>query len=204
MSDFDLDRLGELWRQDPEPAEVERLRRAAARVSRRARMAQLADTIGAIIVSASLVAVTTINHEPRTILIVTAALLLILFTFVRNRKLREAEIRMLSGTTEEMLDQSIERARTTRKRMRFNLVSVPVAIVIYSVLISLGRGTENSILRARLHLSEDMIFVGAIMLVLVAGLLTVGYARTFIRSRIELGWLERLRDAYRRERDESQ
>ena len=47
MTDFDLDRLGELWRQDPEPAEIERMRQSAAAISRRARRAQLADNLGA-------------------------------------------------------------------------------------------------------------------------------------------------------------
>ena len=37
MSDFDLDRLGDVWRQQPDPAEMERLQRTAAAVSRRAR-----------------------------------------------------------------------------------------------------------------------------------------------------------------------
>jgi hypothetical protein len=205
MTDFDLDRLGELWRQDPEPAEIERLRRTAKMVSRRARMAQIADTVGAIVVSVVMLGVTILNPQPTTVVVVTAALLMILYTFVRNRKLRETEIRMLSGTTEEMLDQSIERARATRKRMRLNLISVPVAIVVYSALIfAARRGNDPTILRSQLHLSEHMVLVTTIVLVLVAAFMTIGYARTFIRSRAELDSLEWLRDAYRRERDESQ
>ena len=43
MTDFDLDRLGDVWRQQPDPAEMERLQRSAAAVSRRARWAQLVD-----------------------------------------------------------------------------------------------------------------------------------------------------------------
>ena len=33
MSDFDLDRLGDVWRQQPDPAEMERLRRTAIAVA---------------------------------------------------------------------------------------------------------------------------------------------------------------------------
>ena len=46
MSDFDLDRLGDVWRQQPDPAEMERLQKSAAAVARRARRAQVVDVGG--------------------------------------------------------------------------------------------------------------------------------------------------------------
>ena len=48
MSDFDLDRLGDVWRQQPDPEEVARLQKSAAAVARRARLAQVID-IGAAV-----------------------------------------------------------------------------------------------------------------------------------------------------------
>ena len=43
MSDFDLDRLGDVWRQQPDPAEMERLQRTAIAVARRARLSAILD-----------------------------------------------------------------------------------------------------------------------------------------------------------------
>jgi hypothetical protein len=201
MSDFDLDRLGEMWRQDPEPAEIEHLRATARAVSRRARMAQFVDTAGAVVVGAALVAIVIVSPQPGTFAAVAAALLLMLFSVLRNRKLREAEIRMLTGTTEQMLDQSIERLVAKRKRMRFNLFSTPLLLPIGIWLISTrdrGYGDFETALAADPTLRIALV---AIVLVFLLGPVIV-YLRPFLRSRAELEQLVALRDVYRQEQSD--
>jgi hypothetical protein len=202
MTDFDLDRLGELWRKDPEPAEIERMRRSAAAISRRARRAQLADTLGTIVTSIAMLALTILNRNPKTLLVAVAGMLLLLISFVRNRKLREAEIRMLTGTTEEMLDQSIERARSTRKRMRFNLLAAPLMIPVVVLLLSI-RGAARGILATKFHIPPGTPWIIAGIVAILLAAMTIGYARSFRRSGEELERLLRLRGAYRRESDDA-
>ena len=57
MTDFDLDRLGDVWRQDPDPAEMAALKRTAETVARRARREQIADTGFAAVVSIAVLVV---------------------------------------------------------------------------------------------------------------------------------------------------
>jgi len=202
MTDFDLDRLGELWREDPETAQIERLRQSAMAVSRRGRLAQLADAIGAVVAGIGLVAVAAIGHNPKTFVAAGAALLLMLFSVMRNRKLREAEIRMLTGTTEEMLDQSIDRARARHKRMRFNLLFSPLSIPVILWMISTrDRGPGGLQAAIARHPVLPLEVLGVIALVIVG--IAFVYIRSLPRSRAELERLESLRDAYRRERNEA-
>ena len=51
MTDLDLDRLGDLWRQRPTPSEMESLRRTAEAVQRKARWGQWLDYGAAIVVA---------------------------------------------------------------------------------------------------------------------------------------------------------
>src|SRR5207237_8830035 len=61
MSDFDLDRLGDVWRQQPDPAEMERLRRTAIAVARRARLGAIVDVLAAVAVAAVVFVLVIIN-----------------------------------------------------------------------------------------------------------------------------------------------
>jgi hypothetical protein len=200
MSDFDLDRLGEMWRQDPEPAEIEHLRATARTVSRRARMAQFVDTVGAFVVGMALVALVIVSQSPKTFVAVSAALLLMAFSVINNRKLREAEIRMLTGTTEEMIDQSIERLVSKRKRMRFNTLSMPFVLPIGIWLIASRDRGYGSFEAA---FAEDAMLRFALITLVLVCLLgpPLLYARPYLRSRREQAQLELLREAYRRERN---
>jgi hypothetical protein len=192
-----------MWRQDPAPAEVERPRRTAASVSRRARLAQWADTIGAAIASTALITIAVLNRDPRTLAVAVAALGLMLLSVIRNRKLREAEITMLTGATAEMLDQSIERAKATRKRMRFNLAAGPLAIPIFAFLLS-TRGPAHGILTTRFHVPPHFVWTVTAVFLVVAVWMMIEYARGFMRSGTELEQLSRLREAYRAEQGEAE
>ena len=111
MSDFDLDRLGDVWRQQPDPAEMERLQRTAVAVARRARLAAIVDICAAVAVAAVVVILVLANPRSQTFVMGCAAILVLLGSNVRLRKLRQVELKGLTGTTEDMLDQSIEPGR---------------------------------------------------------------------------------------------
>ena len=113
MTDLDLDRLGDVWRQQPDPAELERLRRTAAAVSRRARFFQIVDVVGAVVAAGAVILVVLLNPATETVALGSAAILLLLVSHVRLRKLRQVELRSLAGSAEDMLAQSIGGSRTS-------------------------------------------------------------------------------------------
>ena len=112
MSDFDLDRLGDVWRQQPDPAEMERAaahrrsRCAAARaLGRDHRHLRGAGRRGVVIFLV-------LQSQAQTFVMGSAAILVLLGSNFRQRRLRQVELSSLTGTTEEMLDQSIARVET--------------------------------------------------------------------------------------------
>ena len=197
MSDFDLDRLGDVWRQQPDPAEMERLQKSAAAVARRARLAQVADIVVAVAVAAVVVFLVASNPKPGTVLIGSAAILVLLFSNIRLRKVRRIELEHLAGGTEEMLDQSINRVETAVRHHRFGLIGVGPAVLI-GVLVANGlQGREV------LSIPPDSWLRG--MLVPLGILVPLGLAafslRAMRRSGRELERLRALRETYRRERE---
>ena len=201
MSDFDLDRLGDVWRQQPDPAETERIRKAAATVARRARLAQVIDIGAALVISAVVILIVVANPRPGIVLIGAAAILVLLGSNVRLRRLRQVELETLTGSTEDMIDQSIRRIETTLRYRYFSLLAVGPGLRI-GIILGAGAGGNRlaalfpplgEIMRHR-YLLEG-IFDGVI---LIAALLAV---RSIGRSRKELGLLRAMREAFRRERE---
>jgi hypothetical protein len=133
MTDLDLERLGDVWRQPPAPDELAELRRSAETVRRRARWAQLADLVTALAVGGIVLVLVLSNPKIDTFLVGGAAILVLLFGQYRQRRLRQDELRGLAGSTQEMLDQSIARVEATRKRARFQLFGI-----VPSFLLGLG------------------------------------------------------------------
>lgn len=198
MTDLDLDRLGDVWRQQPDPAELERLRRSATAVARRARFARIVDIGGAIAVGAAVIALVVLNPAIKTFLVGSAAILILLGSNIRLRKLRQVELRSLTGSTEDMLDQSIERIETTLKYNRFLLIiAVPAALVGGLFMAMVGRdliSVFGTALRSpNLRLVGLAAFAGVIVYLLVA----------IRRNRLELGRLRAMRESYRQEREKS-
>lgn len=199
MTDFDLDRLGDVWRQQPDPAEVERLQKSAAAVARRARLSQVFDIGAAVAVSAAVIALVVSNPRPNTILMGAAAILVLLFSNIRLRKVRRAELRTLAGGTEDMLDQSIDRIETTLRYRRFTLIGFGPALIVGALL---SAQTER---RGLLSLFNDLsptyryglLLAGALIL---AGAMVVMW-RGLRRGHEELDRLRAMREAYRRERE---
>ncbi len=198
MTDFDLDRLGDVWRQQPDPAEMQRLQKSAAAVARRARLAQVTDIVVALAVAGVVIFLVASNPKPGTVLVGSAAILVLLFSNIRLRKVRRLELQHLTGSTEEMLDQSIARVETTVRHHRFSLLALLPAIlvgVLVAAFVSQGRafvsGLENWPLRGLLLPLGIVGIAGAVIFSI----------RALGRGRQELERLRAMREAYRREQE---
>lgn len=203
MTDFDLERLGDVWRQQPDPAELERLQRSAAAVSRRARWTQYLHITTTLAVAAMVVVLVLLSPQRGTILIGTAALVFLLYNHVRSRRVRQIELRSLSGTTEAMLDQSIERLEASLKYNLYSLIVLGPGLVIGVLLAaSTGMSPDEGMLSAvrsspllRFLLSKGSIAVLAAM---------IAYAIFGMRrARRELERLRAMRESFREERKSS-
>ncbi len=200
--DLDLDRLGDLWRTEPDPQEMQRLKRAATSAARRARWGQVSDYLLAALVSIAIIAIVASNPSLNVGLAGGAAILAMLFGTNYQRRLRQTELKALTGTAEEMLDQSIERLTATRKRAAFGLL-----VAIPGVLVGLGFGAvidNNSgelIARWRENPEALRLFEAVMVGVLVMFLVQMFVAAR--RSRTELARLRALREAYRQESEDA-
>jgi hypothetical protein len=199
VSEIDLDRLGDVWRAQPDPTEIERLRRSAEAVRRSARFGQLADLWLALVVSGVVLALILSNPNIETGLFGGAAILFMLISTVRQRRLRALELATLSGSTEHMLDQSILRAQATAKRARFSLLLSPLGIPIgIGFGATLDRGPGSGLLE---RLASQPLVAGAVAIAILAVVAVIGV--NLIRARRqaldELEQLIRLRQAYEEE-----
>ena len=200
MTDLDLDRLGDVWRQQPDPEEMERLQRTAAAVSRRARWGQVADIGAAIGVASVVILLVLSNPKTETFLIGGAAILVLLGSNIRQRRLRQVELKSLTGGTEAMLDQSILRIETTLKHTRFTLTAIgPSLLVGGLVAASAGVSRGGSILPVlnSIPLLRFM-WLGVAIAALAAFIISSVFA--IRRGREELERLTAMREAYREER----
>lgn len=197
MSDLDLDRLGDVWRQQPSASEMADLQRSAETVRRRARWAQRADVTAAILIAGAVLLFVLRSPEPATILVGGGAILLLLFSQVRQRKLRAAELRGLVGSSEEMLDQSIERLRQSLKRIRYGALTLGPALLVGWLL---ARTANLPAAAAPDPQLRTILLVGAVVL-LAATALT--FAASYRQAKRELERLLALREAYRVESESS-
>ncbi len=201
MTDFDLDRLGDMWRQEPDPAEMAALRRTAEAVARGARRAQIMDAALAIIVSAVVLILALSNPQTEALLAGGAAIALILFGSIRQRHLRKLELKSLAGSTEEMLDQTIARLKATIKRTRLGLIgAVPGMLIGLGFGAALERGPGSGLLA---HFAAEPWLPIGVALASIAILATgfLHYSRMIRRDRSELERLVELREAFREERE---
>lgn len=199
MTEIDLDRLGDVWRAQPDPAEIERLRQAAEAIQRRARWGQLADFWLALLVSGVILALVIANPELKTSLVGGFVILYLLYGTVRQRRLRAVELQTLTGSTERMLDQSIERAEAAAKRSRMSLIMTGPGILLgLGFAAALDRDTgENPLEKLSTIPWIGLVVVPALVLALVFAVLQL--LRTHKQSRREIERLKAMRDAYRDE-----
>jgi hypothetical protein len=201
MTDLDLERLGDVWRQQPDPAEMERLQRTAAAVSRRARWGQAVDVISAVAVAAVVILLVISNPQRNTLLMGSAAIVVLLVSNIRQRKLRQVELMGLTGGTEEMLDQSIARVEATLKRSRFALIAIgPSLLVGGFVAASAGASRGGSVFPALNDLPLLRVLWAGAAITGIAGF-AIFTAFAIRRGRQELERLITMREAYRRERE---
>ncbi len=198
MTDFDLDRLGDVWRQQPDPKEMERLQKSAATVARRARLSQIVDIAVALAVSAVVVFLVASNPKTDTILIGTAAILVMLTSNLRLRKLRRIELMQLTGGTEELLEQSITRVETTLRHHRFGLIGIVPAFVVGTLVAYAAQG--RAMFPALQGWSTFRIFWVVAALGLVGAGMVYSF-RSMQRGKRELERLKAMREAYSRERE---
>jgi uncharacterized membrane protein YoaK (UPF0700 family) len=199
MTDFDLERLGDMWRQEPDPAELEALRRAAETVARRARRDQIMDAALAIVVSAVVLVLALSNPQAEALLAGGAAIVLILFNSVRQRRLRRLEMESLTGSTEEMLDQSIARLRATLKRTRLGLIgAIPGLLLGLGFGAALERGPGSGLI---VRFASHPWLPGAVAIACIAILMAafLHYSRMMRMDRNEMERLIALREAFRQE-----
>jgi uncharacterized membrane protein len=202
MSDFDLDRLGDVWRQQPDPEEMQRLQRTAIAVARRARLAAIVDVCAAIAVAAVVVLLVITNPKMQTVAMGSAAILVLLGSNIRLRRLRKVELMGLTGNTEDMLDQSIARIETTLRHHKFTFYGIP-AVLLGTFVFAAMAGPER---RAMLGSLGEILWFRAILLgASVAALVGLAlYLVIFIgRGRRELNRLNAMREAYRQEQESS-
>jgi len=198
MTDFDLDRLGDVWRQQPDAAEMERLQRSAAAISRRARFSQIIDIAAAVATAA--VVIVLVNANPRTdaFLLGGAAILVLLYGNIRQRRLRQVELRSLAGSAENMLQQSVERVETTLKHNRLALLALGPACLVGVLfgLAAIGRSGVSAIRDT--PLLRALLLGGAFAALIAFSLFMIFAIR---RGRRELERLEAMREAYRHEHE---
>ena len=203
MMDFDLDRLGDVWRQQPDPEEMARLQRTAAAVNRRARWGQIVDAGATLTVAAVVILLVATNPKIDTMVIGASALVILLASHVRQRRLRRVELKSLTGGTEEMLAQAADRIEATLKRTRYSLFGLAPALLLGLVFM---RAVTDRPVRSFLPDSFDaptvrLLWNGGILLVLAVGV--VYFLISIRRGRQELERLAAMRDAYREERQSS-
>jgi hypothetical protein len=203
MSDLDLERLGDVWRQRPDPAELEELRRTAEAVRRRALWGQVIDLVAALVVAGVVLLLALRNPRIETLLIGGSAVLLLLWSHIRQRRMRQIEIQGLTGNTEEMLDQSIARVEATLRRTRFQLIGFVPAFLLGIAFAYAADAARITEVLARISADPSLrLLILAAAAVSLAGM---GFhlVRVLRRGREELHRLTSLREAYREERESS-
>src|ERR1044072_351205 len=177
MSDFDLERLGDVWRQQPDAAEMERLQRSAVEVNRRARISRIVDVVTAVVVACVVIALVISNPRNETFVLGAGAIIILIYSNFRQRKLRAVELRGLTGNTETMLQQWIERVETTIRYNRYTVVmAIPgVAVGWRFAMASMGRQGDGVFPALHQMPLARMIVQGASIVALIAFILFMLY-----------------------------
>lgn len=198
MTDLDLERLGDLWRQRPTAEEMDSLRRTADIVQRKARWGQRFDSSIALVVAIVVIILVVSNPTFDTMLVGGAAILVLLLSQARTRRFRAEELRSLTGSTQEMLDQSIGRAQATLKRTRFQLIAIAPSFVLglgVAALVDRNSGAFYTQSFSEMGLGLAMMVVAALVLAALA----VSFTRSLRSTRAELEKLTVLRDSFQAE-----
>jgi hypothetical protein len=201
MTDLDLERLGDVWRQPPDAKELEELKRSAERVRRRARWLQVVDVVAALVVSGVVLWMVLANPATETLVVGGGAIVVLLGSQVRSRRFRQQELRSLTGSAEQMLDQSIERVRASLKRARSGLIIFLPAVLLGLLVGYVAEGRSPSGLRQLIAAWPglgEFVFVMSLVVLAIAFLLVL---RNLHKSSRELERLTALRASYREDEE---
>jgi membrane protein implicated in regulation of membrane protease activity len=199
MTDLDLERLGDVWRQRPNPEELEELKRAAETVRRRARWAQIVDFVAAVAVAGVVLLLVLSNPKMETLVVGGGAILLLLMSHVRSRRLRQKELRSLTGSIEQMLDQSIERVRATLTRARSGLIIMLPAFLLGLLVAHVALPGSGGELARRIAEQPGLATLIQIVAVVALAIALAQVLRSHRKSRRELERLTALRESYRQD-----
>ncbi len=202
MTEFDLDRLGDVWRQQPDPAELERLRRSAAGVARRARWGRILDAIATMAVASVVLLLVWANPQKNTIVVGLVTIMLLLLGQRRQRRLRRVELESLTGDTEEMIAQSIVRLETTIRHNRLSLVAIGPIFLLAMIFAATTERQGDAVLASLREMPWFSLVWFSGWVAVVAGSV-VFVVLTIRRSGRELERLTAMRDAYLQERKDA-
>jgi len=156
-----------------------------------------------VVVAAAVLLLVLSNPKVDTLVVGGAAILMLLSTQVRSRRLRQEELRSLTGSTEQMLDQSISRTKATIKRSRFQLLSaapgLSLGLLIAYVVDDRAAGRLTQFVSG--PETRTAMIMGTFLLVAFVTALIVYLVNAIRTSRRELDRLVALREAYRGEQD---
>lgn len=198
MTDLDLDRLGQLWRAELPAGTVEGLQRSAARIRRRARIAMIVDYTLAAACVLTIIYLIASTPKLEVMAVGGVALFMLVTGQMRQRRLRQLELKGLTGGTASMIDQSIVRAEATLKRTKSSLLLVIPATAV-GVLLGFVSGDTIDPLFDRLR-GDPISFILLVSLWLVVlPMMIMHLLLSMRRNHRELKRLKALREAYRQE-----
>jgi hypothetical protein len=203
VSDFDLDRLGSLWRTEPEAEEMRELKRSADLARRKARWLMILDYALAGVTIGAVLLILAVNPKPEALLVGGAAVFVMITSLLRRRRLRRFELQGLVGDTESMLESSIVRIEATVKRAKSGLMVIGPSIflgLLFGFIVDKGGGG------AALPTIEGDAWRGVVVRGLFIFIVVATIAQLVLsirRSRAELNRLIRLREAFRQEHEGS-
>jgi hypothetical protein len=163
----------------------------------------LIDNTAAIVVAVTVLTLVFSNPTRDTMLVGGAAIVVLLLSQARTRRLRAEELRGLTGSTEEMLDQSIARAEATIKRTRFQLRAIAPSFALGLFFAAMADGQSDAF-SAQLFLQPGLPLALAIGAILVLAALAVSLTRSLRSTRNERDQLVTLRDAFKAENRSSE
>ena len=198
MTDLDLERLGDLWRQRPTAEELESLRRSAETARRKAKRDQRLDLIVAVAVAGIVLLLVAFNPSVDIMMAGGAAILILLISQSRVRRLRREELKSLTGSTQEMLDQSVARAKAAHKRTRFQFYAVIPSFILGLGIAALVERRSDEFYGRLLDEIGLALWMTAAGLLVISALLFV-FGRASRRSKEEMERLVELHSAFRSE-----
>jgi hypothetical protein len=201
VTDFDLDRLGSLWRTEPEPAEIGELKRSADRARRKARWLTVLDYALALVTTGAVILILAVNPRAEALLVGGAAVLVMITSLVRRRRLRRIELQSLIGDTESMLESAIARVEATAKRARSGLMVIGPSIflgLLFAFIVDRGGGGA-ALPTLEAEAWRGLVVRGLLIFIIVATVTQL--VLSIRRSRMELTRLIQLREAYRLEHE---